>query len=143
MAQKAKNGDTVKVHYTGKLDDGTIFDSSVDREPLVFTLGEGNLIPGFESAVDGMEVGESKDVRIEATDAYGPWLEENIIEIPRKNIEDDVDIAVGQQVYLQRYDGATFIVTITGISETTVTLDANHPLAGKALNFNIKLVEIM
>ena len=143
MTQKAKKGDTVKIEYTGKLDDGTVFDSSEGREPISFELGAGNVIPGFDTAVDGMELGEEKTVNIKPEDAYGEWQQENIIEVPKSSMDADFKPEVGQHVYLKRNDGATLAVTVTKIEEETLTLDANHPLAGQALNFDLKLVEIV
>ena len=141
MAQ-AENGDSVKVHYTGKLDDGTVFDSSVDGEPLEFKLGEDQLIPGFESAVVGMHAGETKTIRIIADDAYGPHQEEMVLVIDRSEFPDDIDPKVGEQLSMQDAEGEEFEVKIVDASEETVTLDGNHPLAGENLTFEIQLVEI-
>ncbi|MFC1910756.1 peptidylprolyl isomerase [Chloroflexota bacterium] len=136
-----KNGDTVKVHYTGKLDDGTVFDCSVEREPLEFTLGEGKMIPGFEKAVDGMEIGETRAVTIAAKEAYGPHRPEMVLEIDRGQLPKEMTPEVGQLLKMRDPNGRTAVVTITGIGEEKVTLDANHPLAGKDLIFEINLVE--
>ncbi|MBW4578814.1 MAG: peptidylprolyl isomerase [Tildeniella nuda ZEHNDER 1965/U140] len=141
MAQ-AKTGDTVKVHYTGKLDDGTVFDSSADREPLEFTLGSGSIIPGFERAVLGMSMGESKTEIIPIDDAYGPHLEEMVVVVDRQQMPVEIEPQIGQQLQLQQQDGQVLPVVITDVSNAAVTLDANHPLAGEALTFDIKLVEI-
>jgi FKBP-type peptidyl-prolyl cis-trans isomerase 2 len=141
MAQ-AKNGNTVKVHYTGKLKDGTTFDSSADREPLEFTLGQGEIIPGFEEAVVGMEPGESKSFDIPADKAYGPHQRELVTEIDRNQVPPKMEIHVGQQLELQSPDGRKKVVTITEITESSVTLDANHPLAGQDLQFEIELLEV-
>lgn len=141
MAQ-AKNGDTVKIHYTGKLEDGTTFDSSVDRDPLEFTLGKGEIIPGFEQAVVGMEPGESKSVDIPAEKAYGPHQKELVTEIDREKVPPKIDLEAGRQLQLQSPDGQKQVVMVTEVTESSVTLDANHPLAGKDLSFDIKLVEI-
>jgi len=138
----AKDGDTVRVHYTGTLDDGTTFDSSVEREPLEFTLGQDQVIPGFEEAVRGLEVGQSKTVTIPAAEAYGPYSEQLVMEIGRDQLPEGLDPEVGQQLQAQGADGRTTVVVITEVSETTVTVDANHPLAGKDLTFEIELVEI-
>jgi peptidylprolyl isomerase len=139
----AKNGDTVQVNYTGKLADGTVFDSSVGRDPLEFTLGAGNTIPGFEKAVLGMKVGEKKTVTIPADEAYGPHLDEMVIEISRDRLPKDKEPEVGQMLSATGQNGETIRFTITGISDNgTVTLDANHPLAGKDLTFDIELVKI-
>jgi peptidylprolyl isomerase len=142
-AAQAKNGNTVQVHYTGKLADGTIFDSSVGREPLEFTLGAGQLIPGFEKAVLGMKVGEKKIVTIPADEAYGPHRDEQVVEIPREELPSDLTPQVGQQLVVTQQDGRQIIVVITEVSDKTVTIDANHPLAGKDLTFEIELVKIL
>jgi FKBP-type peptidyl-prolyl cis-trans isomerase 2 len=129
---EAKKGDTVKVHYTGKFDDGTVFDSSLDREPLVFQIGEGSVIPAFEQAVEGMNPGEAKNETIAADQAYGPHLEEMMTEVDRKLFPPNAKLEVGQMLQIPREDGKTLNVTITKVTEDKVTLDANHPLAGKA-----------
>lgn len=141
MAQ-AQHGDTVKVHYTGKLDDGTVFDSSVDREPLEFTIGQGGIIPGFEQAVLGMSQGESKTETIPVENAYGPYIEEMVVTVDRQQMPAEIEPQVGQQLHLQQPDGQMIPVMITDVSNSTVTLDANHPLAGETLTFDIQLVEI-
>ncbi|PSB35662.1 FKBP-type peptidyl-prolyl cis-trans isomerase [Stenomitos frigidus] len=141
MAQ-VKTGDTVKVHYTGKLDDGTVFDSSAEREPLEFTLGTGSIIPGFERAVLGMSLGESKTEVIPTDDAYGPHLEEMVVVVDRQQMPAEIEPQIGQQLQLQQQDGQVLPVVITDVSDASVTLDANHPLAGEALTFDIELVEI-
>jgi peptidylprolyl isomerase len=141
MAQ-AQHGDTVKVHYTGKLDDGTVFDSSTDREPLEFTIGSGNIIPGFEKAVVGMSQGESKTEIIPTEQAYGPYVEEMVVTIDRQQMPAEIEPEVGQQLHIQQPDGQLLPVMITDVSDSTVTLDANHPLAGENLTFDIQLVEI-
>ena len=138
----AKDGNTVKVHYTGTLEDGTIFDTSVGREPLEFTLGEGQLILGFEEAVKGMEVGQSKTVTIPPERAYGPHLDNLVLVIEREQLPENLDPEVGQQLQMQQTDGRTAVVIVTDVSEDTITVDANHPLAGKDLTFEIELVEI-
>ena len=138
----AKTGDTVKIHYTGKLDDGTQFDSSAGRDPLEFELGGGQVIPGFDSAVDGMSVGESKSVRIEPDQAYGERHEQLVQEVPRSALPDDLEPEVGMGLQSQSPDGQVMMLMVTAVAEDSVTLDANHPLAGQALNFDIELVEI-
>jgi peptidylprolyl isomerase len=135
---QAKQGDTVKVHYTGKLDDGTMFDSSLEREPLEFTIGAGGIIPGFEQAVIGMTPGDKKTELIPTSSAYGPYVEV----IDRQQMPLDVEPEVGQQLQLQHQTGELIAVIITDISPSTITLDANHPLAGEDLTFDIQLVEI-
>jgi len=142
MAQ-AQNGDTVRVHYTGKVKDGTVFDSSINRDPLEFTLGEGLLIPGFEQAVLGMSPGESKTVEVPADQAYGPHRKEMVVEIDRREFPPHFHPEVGQQLQIPRPDGRVTRLIVTEVSEETVTLDANHPLAGQDLIFDIQLLEIV
>jgi len=137
-----ETGDTVKVHYTGTLEDGTVFDTSLDREPMEFTLGQGQLIPGFEQAVMGMQVGESKTVTIPAEQAYGSYNDELIFVVGREQLPENLEPAVGQRLYVGRPDGQTVIVTVIELSETSITVDANHPLAGKDLTFEIELIQI-
>ena len=138
----ASDGDTVRVHYTGTLEDGTTFDTSVGREPIEFTLGEGKMIPGFEKAVYGLEVGKSKTVTIPAEEAYGPHRDDLVIVVEREQLPAKLDPKVDQQLQMQQTDGRTATVIVTDVSETTITVDANHPLAGKDLTFEIELVEI-
>jgi len=138
----AKDGDTVKIHYTGTLEDGTTFDTSEGREPLEFTLGEGRVIPGFEKAVYGLQVGKSKTVTIPVEEAYGPYSDDLILVVEREELPADLEPEVGQQLQMQQTDGRTVVVIITDVSEDTITIDANHPLAGKDLTFEIELVEI-
>jgi FKBP-type peptidyl-prolyl cis-trans isomerase 2 len=139
---QAKNGDTVKVHYTGKLDDGTVFDSSVDREPLEFKIGEGRLIPGFEQAVIGMSSGESKSTTIPHKEAYGRRQEQMVQTIDRNLVPADLELKVGQLLRMTRPDGQAAMAKVKDFSDSNVTLDLNHPLAGKDLTFDIDLVEI-
>ena len=134
--------DTVKVHYTGTLDDGTIFDSSEEREPLEFQLGGGQVIPGFEDAVVGMNVGDIKTTRISSEEAYGLHDEDMVLTVPREQFPPDIEPELDQQLQLRQPDGSSFVVTIIDITEDNVTLDGNHPLAGEALTFTIQLVEI-
>lgn len=138
----AKQGDTVRIHYTGALEDGTVFDSSEGREPLSFTLGEGQVIAGFEQATLGMEVGETKKARIEQGDAYGERRDDLVLEVPREQLPDELEVDVGTPLQLQQPDGSAVPVTVTSLDETTVTLDANHPLAGETLTFELTLVEV-
>lgn len=138
-----KEGDRVKVHYTGKLEDGTIFDSSRDGTPLEFTVGKAELIKGFDRGVIGMSAGESKTVKIPAEDAYGPHKKERVFEFKRDRSPLDFDPPVGQQVQMQRADGQPVVVTIIDKSDTAFTMDSNHPMAGKNLTFDITLVEIV
>ncbi|HUT68296.1 MAG TPA: peptidylprolyl isomerase [Dehalococcoidales bacterium] len=141
MAQ-AKTGDTVKVHYTGKLDDGTVFDTSAEGEPLEFSIGEGRIIPDFEQAVVGMKPGESKSIQIASENAYGPHRKEMVMVVDRKDIPEGLDPKVNQRLQVQQSNGQPFVVTVTDASETSVTLDGNHPLAGQDLTFDIQLTEI-
>jgi len=138
----ATDGDTVKVHYTGRLTDSTVFDTSIGSDPLEFTLGQGQTIPGFEQAVIGMQVGETKTVTIPADQAYGPHREDMILEVSKDELPEDLDPEVGMQLQMNQGDGGITIVTITEVSETTIRIDANHPLAGQDLTFNIELVDI-
>ena len=142
MAQ-VKHGDTVRVHYTGKLSDGTIFDSSANRDALEFTLGKGQLIAGFEKAVKGMSPGESVTVEIPSDEAYGPHRPEMVTELDRNRLPGDVDVKVGQRLQLRQKGGQSLVVKVTGTTDTTLTVDANHELAGKDLTFEIQVVEIV
>jgi peptidylprolyl isomerase len=142
MAQ-AKMGDTVRVHYTGTLDDGTMFDTSVNREPLEFTLGEGQVIPGFDTAVIDMVPGEIRVSLIPADEAYGPHSEELVTDVDRERFPADLELELGQQLQVGLADGQQAIVMVVDLSDSTVTLDANHPLAGQDLTFEIELVEIL
>lgn len=137
-----KDGDTVKVHYRGTLDDGTEFDSSAGREPLEFTMGKQMLIPGFEKAVLGMEVGESTKVRIPPAEAYGEKDDRLIFSVPMSDVPDDFTPEVGVDVHIELSDGMTTQATITEVDEEQVTLDANQPLAGETLTFEIEVVAI-
>ncbi len=139
---EAKKRDTVKVHYTGKLEDGTIFDSSIDREPLEFKIGNGNMIPGFEKAVLGMELGDSKTANIPYQEAYGEKRKEMVVEVPKAQVPDDITPEVGLQLSIEQQDGGPIPVVISEVSDEVIILDANHPLAGKNLIFDIELVEI-
>ncbi len=139
---KAKKGDAVKVHYTGKLEDGSIFDTSYDREPLEFTIGAGQLIEGFDDAVTGMEEGEKKTVTIPPEKAYGPYREDMIIEVGKDTLPEDLKPELNQQLYMEDAHGQTFMVKVVEIGEDSIKLDANHPLAGKDLVFEIELIKI-
>ncbi len=138
----AKDGDTVKVHYTGTLEDGTVFDSSKDRDPLQFTLGKGQLIKGFENAVLGMSIGETKTVRIPSNEAYGPRRDELILKFNKTDFPTNIEPKEGLVLNLRSPDGRTLMAEITEVSVDSVTLDANHPLAGRDLTFQIDLVEV-
>ncbi|HEX9653026.1 MAG TPA: peptidylprolyl isomerase [bacterium] len=140
---KAKPGDTVQVHYTGKLADGTVFDTSTKGEPLVCKIGEGQLIAGFEEAVVGMTKGESKTTIISADKAYGPYRDEMVIEVERNQLPSHLKLNVGQALQSVQQDGQVIRFLVTELSETLVTLDANHPLAGEELTFDIELLAII
>jgi peptidylprolyl isomerase len=139
----AKSGDTVKIHYTGTLDDGSQFDSSAGRDPLEFEVGSGQVIPGFDKAVEGMAVGDSKNVRIEPDEAYGQRHEQLVQEVNRSLLPDDLDPKEGMTLQSNSPDGQTMQFMVTAVAEETITVDANHPLAGQALSFDIELVEIV
>ncbi|MBA2249292.1 MAG: peptidylprolyl isomerase [Chitinophagaceae bacterium] len=140
--REVKQGDVVKVHYTGKLTDGEQFDSSTGREPLEFTVGAGQMIKGFDAAMPGMKVGDKKTINIMPADAYGEKNEEAIIEFPKKNVPEDMKLEPGMQLQLRNESGQPFPVTIVEIKDDVIILDANHSLAGKELVFDIELVEI-
>ncbi|NTW81831.1 MAG: peptidylprolyl isomerase [Chlorobiaceae bacterium] len=142
MAQ-AKIGDVVKVHYTGTLDDGTVFDTSADRDPLEFIVGKGQVIPGFDSAVIDMVPGETRVTVIPADDAYGAHSPELVTDVDRERFPADMELEIGQQLQVGLADGQQAIVMVVDLSDTAVTLDANHPLAGQTLTFEIELVEIV
>ena len=136
-----KKGDTVRAHYTGTLEDGTVFDSSREREPLEFVLGKGMLIPGFEAAVEGREVGETVTVTIAPEDAYGETDPELLFTVPRAQVPDHIPLTVGVPLQLSNEQGQ-MDVTITEVGADEITLDANHPLAGKTLTFEIEIVSV-
>jgi FKBP-type peptidyl-prolyl cis-trans isomerase 2 len=139
---KAKHGDTVRVHYTGKLEDGTVFDSSRQRDPLQVTLGSGQVISGFERALEGMSPGDSKSVAVPPAEGYGDRQDDRIIQYDRSRLPAGAAPEVGQQVQLQSQDGSQIPAVVTRVSESSITLDANHPLAGRDLTFELELVEI-
>jgi peptidylprolyl isomerase len=141
MSRAAKQGDTVRIHYTGTLQDGTEFDSSREREPLAFTVGSGEVIPGFDAAVTGMTVGDRKTVTIPADQAYGPHRAELIVEVPRTQVPPQIVPRVGQRLQLGRGDQALMVV-VREVSDETLVLDGNHPLAGEDLTFALELVEV-
>ncbi|HEY48455.1 MAG TPA: peptidylprolyl isomerase [Dehalococcoidia bacterium] len=140
---EAKNGDTVHVHYTGKLDNGTVFASSHNYEPLKFTIGENQLISAFENTVVGMNPGESRTIKIPADEAYGPRSEELVVLVERAQFPENIEPQVGMELEIHQGDEMAVPVTVTDVSESSVTLDANHPLAGEDLTFDIELVEIV
>ncbi|MEM9426511.1 MAG: peptidylprolyl isomerase [Pseudomonadota bacterium] len=140
---EAKEGDTVRIHYTGTLSDGSTFDSSEGRDPLEFKLGAGQVIPGFDKAVTGMSVGDAQTVEIPADDAYGAHNPNGRQAFPRDQVPDNVPLDLGTQLQLSGPEGQPIMVMVAEVSETEVILDANHPLAGKDLTFQIELVEIV
>lgn len=139
---QAKKGDSVKIHYTGTLADGTVFDSSAGRDPLAFTLGSGQVIAGFDEAVLGMGIGDKKKVTIPAHKAYGEKNEEMIIEVPLEQVPPDLAPEVGQKLQMGGPNGELVVVKVVEVNEAVVILDANPPLAGKDLTFDLELVEI-
>lgn len=139
---EAKNGDTVKVHYTGTLGDGTVFDSSAGSDPLQFTLGEGKVIPGFEDAVRGMSPGETRTTTIASDNAYGPRHPGAVFEVDKGQMPPGMEPQVGQALGLTDPNGQMIPAVITAVGDATVTIDANHPLAGEDLTFQIELVDI-
>ena len=140
--EQAKQGDTVRVHYTGTLDDGQEFDSSRGLEPLTFTLGAGSVIQGFDDAITGMSVGDEKRVTIPASEAYGPRRDELTLRLPRTELPSDLELEEGSQLRMEQGD-QSIVVTVREVGDHTVTLDANHPLAGESLTFDLQLVEIV
>lgn len=142
MAQ-AKAGDKVRVHYDGQLNDGTVFDSSRAREPIEFVLGEDSVIPGFEQAIIGMEAGESKDVSIPPEDGFGEYNEDLVVNVEKSILPPDINPELGMQLEVSSEEESPRVFTIADIAEDTITLDGNHPLAGKEIAFKIKLLEIL
>jgi FKBP-type peptidyl-prolyl cis-trans isomerase 2 len=138
-----KEGDTIRINYVGKVEDGTVFDSTAGTHPLEFTVGEGELIPGLEKGVIGMKPGEFRSVSIPMGQGYGPRVEERVFEFDRKRLPDNIAPEIGRQMQMYRADGMPMMVTIVGISETSLTMDCNHPLAGKTLIFDTTLLEIL
>ncbi len=139
---EAKSGDFVHIHYTGKLEDGSVFDTSEGRDPLTFELGKGMVIPGFEKAVTGMTEGETKTADVSSAEAYGERLDQLLFTVPRENLPEGYDPQVGEMMRMETRDGRQMDVVITDADEDQVQMDANHPLAGKDLTFDIELVKI-
>jgi peptidylprolyl isomerase len=139
----AKNGDRVRVHYTGKLDDGNIFDSSKGRDPLEFIIGENQVLKKFESSVEGLEIGETTNIHIPAEEAYGVRHEHLVVKVPKQNLPEELSPEVGMKLQTQTKEGDVMVVKITEVAENEITIDANHELADKDLNFEIELVEIV
>ncbi|NRG19950.1 peptidylprolyl isomerase [Rhizobiales bacterium] len=138
----AKQGDKVRIHYTGKLTDGTEFDTSAGRDPLEFTVGAGEIISGLDREVDGMEIGEKKSVTIPSGDAYGPHHADRVQQVPRDMIPPEIEPSIGARLQATTGDGNMLVFTVTAADDASVTLDANHPLAGRDLVFDVELVEI-
>ena len=141
MTEPAKNGDRVRVHYTGRLEDGQVFDSSQGGEPLEFTVGAGEVIPGFDEAVRGMSVGDTRTVEIASEDAYGPRRDGLVTQIDRERAQFPVEPQVGMHFALPLQDGSQLDVVVTEVTDTHITIDGNHPLAGEKLIFDVELVE--
>jgi len=141
--QHAESGNTIRFHYVGRLDNGKVFDSSENRDPLEFQAGQNSVIPGVEEALLEMTPGESKSVRIPAEQAYGPRREDLVAEFNRDQMPAEIEPTVGLRLQLRTHEGHPFPAEIVEVTETTVKLDANHPLAGEALNFDLQLVEIV
>ena len=139
---QAKPGDTLHIHYKGTFDDGTVFDSSEGREPLTFELGSGQIIPGLDAGVAGMKAGETRTVRVEASDAYGEHDPNKVQAVDRANVPDHIPTEPGTQLQVQTQDGQPLNVVVVETTDEHLVLDANHPLAGKALNFEVELVEV-
>lgn len=143
MSTEVKFGDTVKVHYKAKTKDFVIFDSSIQMDPLVFTIGDGQIIPAFEKALIGMKAGDKKTINLLANDAFGPYMEELVTTIEKNQLPPNIDLKQDQQLQIQQPDGQIILVKVIKINDNTVTFDANHPLAGKDITFDIHLVEIV
>lgn len=139
---QASAGNKIAIHYTGTLADGSVFDSSEGREPLSFTMGEGQIIPGLESALDGLSEGDEKTVTVPADDAYGQKNPQAVQQVPRATIPDNIPLDLGTQLQMQTPDGQAIPVTVAEVTEEHVLLDANHPLAGKDLTFEVKVVSV-
>ena len=135
-------GNKVKIHYTGTFDDGEVFDSSREAEPLEFEVGTGQVIPGFDNAVVGMKVGETKQVRLPENEAYGPYSDEMVFDADPDQFESGLTPEVGQQFQTEMEDGTPLLLTVKSVEDGKVVLDANHPMAGKTLNFDLEVVEI-
>jgi FKBP-type peptidyl-prolyl cis-trans isomerase 2 len=138
-----KEGDTVRIHYKGKLDDGTVFDASEGREPLEFTVGKEEVIPGFEKAVVGMQPGETRVTTIAPDEGYGDYQDDMVFEVERSRLPSDMEPEVGMELRVRTPDDNMIPVVIVDVNDDKVTIDANHPLAGRDLTFEIELVEIV
>jgi len=143
MSNMVKEGDTVRVHYIAKAGEETIFDSKTQVDPLKLTVGEQEILPDLEKALIGMAIGDKKTIHIAANNAFGPYMNELVSTIKRAELPMDLKLEVGQQLQVQQPDGSVILVTVSGITPENVTFDANHPLAGKDITFDIELVEIV
>lgn len=139
---QVQSGDKVEIHYTGSLNDGTEFDSSAGKDPLKFTVGAGQVIQGLDKAVEGMEVGDKKNINIEPDEAYGPRQDQMVGEVPKSALPSHIEPEVGMGLQTKNQDGQDMQLTVIEVKDDTITVDANHPLAGKPLNFEIELMQI-
>ncbi|MDP2497602.1 MAG: peptidylprolyl isomerase [Candidatus Palauibacterales bacterium] len=139
---EAEQGDTVTVHYTGTLEDGTVFDTSEERDPISFEIGADEVIPGFEDAVLGLEPGDTASTTLPPEEAYGPRSDERILPVPRSELPEDMDPDVGDELEVQLENGQRAPARVAETDESTVTLDLNHPLAGRELTFEVELVDV-
>jgi peptidylprolyl isomerase len=140
---RAKTGDTVRIHYTGTLDDGTVVGSSTAGKPIEIILGQGQVIPGVERAIEGMAPGESKSTQVPPEEAYGQRRDDLVVVVPREQLPPDLDPEVGQKLSVKEKDGHEVSVRVTDTSETTITVDANHALAGHQVTFDLELVDVL
>jgi peptidylprolyl isomerase len=140
---QAKTGDKVKVHFEGCLVDGTVFGSTMDEEPFQFTIGEKNMLPGFENAVVGMNKGDTKTITLTSTEAYGPHKKERVFGMEKSGFPPEIKLEIGKQLRVRKQDGEYAVVTIKHFAEDSIVLDENDPLAGKTLTFKIELIEII
>ena len=143
MSGIVKLGDTVKLHYQAKTEDLVIFDSATQMDPLVFTVGDGQILPAFENALIGMQAGDKKTINLLSDDAFGPYAEELITTVDKNQLPPNLEIEKGQQLQIQQPDGQVILVKVVDISDSNITFDANHPLAGKDITFDIQLLEIV
>ena len=143
MSQQAKVGDTVRVHYQASSKDQLIFDSTKQLTPLQFTIGQEEIIPAFEKALIGMAIGDKKQIDLKSKEAFGPYLQELVTSIPKAQLPPDIEFVPGQHLQVQQPDGSAVVVTVLNVDTDNVTFDANHPLAGKDLQFQIELIEIL
>lgn len=142
MSREAQSGDRVQVHYTGTLDDGTVFDTSREGDPIEFELGTGEVIEGFDRAVNGLEVGETREVELDPEEAYGHRSDELVIDVDRDELPEDLDPEVGQTLAVEGADGEERAAWVAEVGEDSITVDLNHPLAGRSLTFEVELVEL-